>query len=646
MSKSFYIPIHSMNLAHYLGSGIIVPSNYIEDKNDDIQDGFKNYLLLSSSKFTKNTNCAIEVVLNNNEESPKKISEHFFLFDMPLPISRIKNIYFTNEEQKIRTAQNISYGDAFIPEELLKVSQEAGIETKEIDNIEFQISEKNWSEYLKKYNRVLGGFSTMKISKENFQNYPTHYFSTLGNINNLFSNILAEQNVDIENSFQFAFTDEERFKNFHNTIYSDIEINEVERYAEKDKVKLEVKYGLIQIEKIPENTQTYLVAILESYGYGKRKQVDSFIFDLTEGKFAEKKKEGLSLIFGLNKGYKAFRNKYKTANFEVDIKFHLDSKLDYYIIESIYQNIFNSLNNISSFTYIDSMFQEVRKEEPKNSKFVTYQMIDETIIWKEKVLTPLEKLLEKLTKKVSSWFPSFFEVKKNELELQIKTEIEAFKSEIENELIKKHNDEILQKANKINDLGNALAVKDNSINQLEAQLKETADKNVQFEKHIEEKYKIKENEYLSKIETLKKALEEKERTSQQSEPMLNENISINTVKEKEVKKDLLEQNTERAEKKEIILVEEQTNEMVEKKDENIDTTNETDNLQSPLDENSTSSGTLFPLAEFGGSENRKNELQKMTLKDLKPIAEQYKIEKINSLKKDDLIIKILKFEDK
>lgn len=151
---------------------------------------------------------------------------------------------------------------------------------------------------------------------------------------------------------------------------------------------------------------------------------------------------------------------------------------------------------------------------------------------------------------------------------------------------------------------------------------------------------------MSKIETLKKALEEKERNSQQSEPMLNENISINTVKEKEVKKDLLEQNTERAEKKEIILVEEQTNEMVEKKDGNIDTTNETDNLQSPLDENSTSSGTLFPLAEFGGSEYRKNELQKMTLKDLKPIAEQYKIEKINSLKKDDLIIKILKFEDK
>lgn len=382
MSNSFYIPIHSMNLAHYLGSGIIVPSIYIENKNADIQDRFKNYLLLSSSKFTKETNCAIEIILNNDEEAPKKISEHFYLFDMPLPISRTKNIYFINEEQKVNTNFNITSGSAFIPDGLLKVSQEESIETKELENIEVQSSEKNWSEYLKKYDQILGGFSTMKISKDNFQNYPTHYFSALGNVNTLFGDILAQQSINIENSFQFAFTDEGRFKNFHNTIYSEIDYKEVERYAESDKIKLEVKNGLLQIDKIAENTQTYLVAILESYGKGKRKQVDSFISDLIAGKFVEKKKEGLSLIFGLNKGYKAFRNKYKTSNFEVDIKFHLDSKLDYYIIESIYQNVFNSLNNISSFKYIDSLFLETKKDEIKTSKYITYQMIDETIVWK------------------------------------------------------------------------------------------------------------------------------------------------------------------------------------------------------------------------------------------------------------------------
>lgn len=322
MSNSFYIPIHSMNLAHYLGSGIIVPSIYIENKNADVQDRFKNYLLLSSSKFTKDTNCAIEIVLNNDEEAPKKVSGNFYLFDMPLPISRIKNIYFTNEEQKVNTNFNITSGSAFIPEGHLKVTKEENIDTKELDGVKYQSSEKNWSEYLKRYDQILGGFSTMKISKEQFQNYPTHYFSTLGNINNLFSNILEKQNVNIKNSFQFAFTNEGQFKNFHNTIYSEIDYSEVQRYAEneKDKVKLEVKNGIVQIDKISENTNTYLVAILERYGKGKRMQNDSFISDLISDKFFQnidkgekgKKKEGLSLIFGLNKGYKAFRNKYKT----------------------------------------------------------------------------------------------------------------------------------------------------------------------------------------------------------------------------------------------------------------------------------------------------------------------------------------------
>ncbi len=470
MSNSFYIPIHSMNLAHYLGSGIIVPSIYIENKNADIQDRFKNYLLLSSSKFTKETNCAIEIILNNDEEAPKKISEHFYLFDMPLPISRIKNIYFINEEQKVNTNFNITSGSAFIPDGLLKVSQEESIETKELENIEVQSSEKNWSEYLKKYDQILGGFSTMKISKDNFQNYPTHYFSALGNVNTLFGDILAQQSINIENSFQFAFTDEGRFKNFHNTIYSEIDYKEVERYAESDKIKLEVKNGLLQIDKIAENTQTYLVAILESYGKGKRKQVDSFISDLIAGKFVEKKKEGLSLIFGLNKGYKAFRNKYKTSNFEVDIKFHLDSKLDYYIIESIYQNVFNSLNNISSFKYIDSLFLETKKDEIKTSKYITYQMINETIVWKVRPISIVEKVLSKIAQRVNDWFPSFVQVKKNEIELLFKSEIEDFKTEIETEVSNRYKTELEQNKALIKHLNNIISDKDKTINQLNHQI--------------------------------------------------------------------------------------------------------------------------------------------------------------------------------
>ncbi|TRW25973.1 hypothetical protein FMM05_07055 [Flavobacterium zepuense] len=470
MKKSFYLPIHSMNLAHYLGSGIIAPSIYIENKNDDIQDRFKNYLLLSSSMFTKDTNCAIEIVLDSDEEATKQISENFHLFNMPLPISRIKNIYFSSDEQKIRTAQNISFGDAFIPERILKVSQEESIETKELNNLKYQSFDKNWSIYLKKYDQILGGFSTMKVSKEQIQNYPTHYFSALGNVNNLFSNILTQQNISIEDSFQFAFADEGKFKDFHNTIYSEIDYNEVERYAEKDNVNLEVKNGLIQIEKIPENKLTYYVAILESYGKGKRKQVDSFISDLISGKFVEKKKEGLSLIFGLNKGYKAFRNKYKTSNFEVDIKFHLDCKLDYYIIESVYQNVFNSLNSISSFKYIDDLFLENKKEEVINSKYITYQMIDKTIILEEIIATPFEKVLETISDIISKWFP--FGVKKSEIETLFKADIELFKNSIERDLENRYKSKFEQNRVALDQLNNTIFENERRINQLENQLRE------------------------------------------------------------------------------------------------------------------------------------------------------------------------------
>ncbi|NBA77746.1 hypothetical protein GOQ04_19470 [Emticicia sp. ODNR4P] len=488
-----------MNLAHYLMSGIIVPSIYIENKNIDIQDKFKNYLLLSSQKFTKDTNCAIEIILNVDEEVPRKISDNFYLFDMPLPISRISNIYFTSEEQKVSTNFNITSGSAFIPDGLLKVSKDESVATQELDNVVFQPSEVNWSEYLKKYDQLLGGFSTMIIGKEKFQNYPTHYFSTLGNINNLFKSILEQQNIKAENSFQFAFTDEGRFKNFHNTIYSEVDYNEVQRYAEneKEKVILEVKNGLIQIDKIPENTNTYLVAILERYGKGKRMQVDSFISDLISDKFfrnitsseRSKKKEGLSLIFGLNKGYKAFRNKYKTANFEVDVKFHLDTKLDYYIIESIYQSVFNSLNSVLLFKYIDNLFSESKKEESQTAKYITYQMIDKTIILKERSDTSIERVLERISDVISKWFP--FGVKKNEIESLFRADIESFKNSIEADLTNRYKAELDKNKTQIEQLNNNILEQEKTISLLEAQLKEVHQpvfenkKDLVEEKHIE-----------------------------------------------------------------------------------------------------------------------------------------------------------------
>ena len=475
----------------------------------------------------------------------------------------------------------------------------------------------------------------MKISKENFQNYPTHYFSTLGNLNNLFSNILAQQNVSIENSFQFAFTDEGKFKNFHNTIYSEINHNEVQQYAKNDKVKIEVKNGLIQIDKISENTQTYLVAILESYGKGKRKQVDSFISDLISGKFVEKKKEGLSLIFGLNKGYKAFRNKYKTSNFEVDIKFKLDKKLDYYIIESVYQNVFNSLTSISSFKYIDKLFLESEKEETKSSKYVTYQMIDETIILEKIIPTPLEKTLEKISDIISKWFP--FSVKKNEIESLFKASIEYFKTEIESDLANKFNVELEQNKTLLEQLKNTISGKEKTNNQLENQL--TADSQLKME--IETSLKVDIENYKEKLEKnkieiieLKSIISDKEKTIEQLGSQTNEK-SFNKEK-------LTEEDEE-----ENAVSNEQIIKLSKQSIESEKSTSSYDVQKSNTDLVNEGSTTLFSDDNsISSTKLRERELKRKTVKELKPIAEQYKIQKISSLKKDELIDRIIKYESK
>lgn len=487
-----------MNLAHYLSSGIIAPSIYIENKNNDIQDKFKNYLLLSSSKYTSETNCAIEIILISPDELPKKISENFYLFDMPLPISRIKAIYFSSEEQKINTEFNITSGSAFIPQNMLKIIKEDSLNTQEIENLIYNPSEVNWEEYLKKYDQILGGFAIMKISKEDFQNYPTHYFSTLININNLFNKILLEQNIDIENSFQFAFTNEGKFKEFHNTIYSKIDYHQVQRYAEKEKINLEVKNGLVQIDKISENTQTYLVAILDSYGKDKRKQVDSFISDLISGKFIERKKEGLSLIFGLNKGYKAFRNRYKTENFEADIKFKLDSKLDYYIIESIYQNVFNQSNDFASFEYIDAFSINNKRNDNLNySNYETYKVIDKTIFLKKKEAlsnelfhTSLEKrnnIYKKIAEKITGWFP--FKIEKESIEILFKKELDIIISDLVEDSKKQINSENLSYKNTIEQLNRRITEQDQIINKLN----EERNKKLQFDLKNKKVIKEKEN---------------------------------------------------------------------------------------------------------------------------------------------------------
>jgi hypothetical protein len=92
------------------------------------------------------------------------------------------------------------------------------------------------------------------------------------------------------------------------------------------------------------------------------------------------------LTFGINKGYAAFRNHYKTTHFDIDVKFKLNSQFDYYAIESIYQFVFNGKTDNETFDYIDDWCPRA-VASAKHSGYDTYQILDKTIRLKKKPST-------------------------------------------------------------------------------------------------------------------------------------------------------------------------------------------------------------------------------------------------------------------
>lgn len=476
MEKIYYLPIKSVNLAHYFSKGCICPTLYIKNRNEDIQNKFNNQLLLSDIKFTNSTNCSLEIVLNSKEESLEKITEHFFLFNTPLPISRIKKVLFQDKSQKVNTLFDITSGAAFLPNELIEIdSTNETLSIDELQNIKEIKPTKDWNHEIDFFNKVMGGFAIMSIAGNEYQNYPLNYFNTLSIINDL-----VKDDIKIKSSHDYEWTliNNNKFSGLHKVIYSEIKIDIVEGFAKKENIKLERNNGKYLLDKIDHNSTTYLVTILASYGAGSRMNLDTFISDLVSNKFPEKRKEGIALIFGINKGYESFRNEYKTSNFKVSIKFKLDSQLDYYTIESIYQFVFNNKRDSREFDFINSWCP--KSNEPNKFKDVeTYNILDKIISYKKKDGSQefqnsfQDNIYNKIVNEIQKWIPDF--IKDNNVNPKIKNYFENLlnsdfdeytnnlKVEIEHNFTKK----IISQENEIEVLKDLIKSKENNIYRLQ-----------------------------------------------------------------------------------------------------------------------------------------------------------------------------------
>ena len=399
MGETYYLSINSANLGSYFSRGCVSPAKYITNRQQDIQSKFNNGLLLSEKKLIAGENCCLELVLTNSERRLLiPLDMGAYILGAPLPITRVKNIIFMHQKQRDETLWNINDGAAFVPESLTKIEVNPGsIDVDVLLNAKYPELTTDWTDTLEVYDRFLGCFAFMKNSGNKEWEYSENYFQTISHINLLIAKELKMSSMHFTNLYSKIFTDRNATRNK----YSYVKLEDVEKQARVEGIRIEKSLGSIMLENIDPLSEAYSLALLYSYGLNARKTIDDFINYFQAGNIPAEKSEKIAMLFGYNTGYKAFRNRYKTVKFAIDVKYHLDSQVDYYTIESIFQYVVNEKRDNSSYEYLDIWCPKLNPKVVQKG-LNTYRMLDKTIIHSIKPKLGSKEYLDALFQKASA----------------------------------------------------------------------------------------------------------------------------------------------------------------------------------------------------------------------------------------------------
>lgn len=454
--KTYYFPIQSLSLAHYFGSAIIKPAKYFTNKPHDIQDKFKDFLLFTTKFGTAETDCCLEIVLTDEESKDLiDVKGGWLLFDVkPLPVTRIRKIYFSDKEKRDITITNISMSTAYVPERLVEIRKFDNNPT-DVICIPNDCGGVEQKEGIIKYDRFLGALALMKTVGDPYMNYSPNYIPTLAFFNTLIDEQLHQVYPDFKNSYRGLFTNSKGFEQVIPYLNKSIDEQLLFEVADKNNqvIKKEKITKVIDIDSFTD-TWTYTIAVLNTFGVGdegRRRRIDGLI----QSHFSEIKKEkaeGVALCYGYNRGYSAFTKDYGIKE-KVSYKYRLESQLDYYTIESVYQYVFNGIVS-SSFPYLDEWCPKLHVEGSKRRN--GYVILDEVIIGKKKAEVFSEEwwngLFPKFIKECGRFANETFLFFKNvceEMKEDIEEEKEDLIFEYENKLsgCNKYIDELTNKLN-------------------------------------------------------------------------------------------------------------------------------------------------------------------------------------------------------
>lgn len=382
MEQKYYIPIQSSSLPHYFAGACICPANYYNNKPKDIQDSFPNVILITTNFGSSQSDCCLEVILVQDEKDHfVSIGNDYYLIDIIIPISRICKILFNSKEQQVKTISLIRQATAFIPDSI--IGPVCAFDKKEIiyNNrpVDFEgITPEYMVTKRRRFDSFLGALALMKVAKPNGFNVSINYIDAIA----FFNTLIREQKEKVRprNSKLDSYFEDPDKNAFSR------EITETVLYEEAKRKGIEIKKNPITkiIETESLEWPVYGYAILYTYGVAdeaKRKKIDDLILEDFQNSVKKKWGEYIAFFYGYNRGYTVFNNVYLKDNKSVEVKFKLESQLDYYIIESVFQYVFNG-KIVGELPYIDSWCNKYKAQLTRAGE---YRILDTIIRDKKKV---------------------------------------------------------------------------------------------------------------------------------------------------------------------------------------------------------------------------------------------------------------------
>jgi hypothetical protein len=401
-TSNYFLLLKSANVANYFNFGYIYPlaleeSDIYKNENRsfDILSLFEEYIVIHKATNVKinEDEVAIELVLYGLNVT-EYASTGLFYINEPIPVSRVKSIYFTNASKRETFLSSIkTFPDSFIPSSICKIFPLMGsVEDFDYASIKLPSNDSliNWKNILTTVDKLFGLFAFIKnvgilnSEKESqLEEYTTSFIGALNIINPIstFSEfkentflkpVIQYQNVEITNAHRQVF------KSIVERIYlnqefnlrvavnvlesvlssSNIRVDEANEIKEQlylfeqlDKLLISYK-GVISKDVIKKHLPTLALLFLSKFPNKSRQNTDKqairISFIENEFSFATNTAEYILGILGLYYGYKNMVKEDTNLNFRdkvfsrlaspiQSIKFRLESYFERFIVESIFR---------------------------------------------------------------------------------------------------------------------------------------------------------------------------------------------------------------------------------------------------------------------------------------------------------------------